>query len=159
MWLGHFIEHLMCIGGELEHHKALPSPAREKESTGVLCSRARSIYRHLIGPGSWPEPGLKGSLWSRFKPPTGTNGGGPGARPIGPGPSHQPGPKGPDEPGPMPPRGPAGPWPHEPGPMGPWIPVRDRTGTNGLTRPKRMPCFLLVEEAMLSEEQAMRNST
>jgi hypothetical protein len=20
VWLGHFIEHLMCIGGELEHH-------------------------------------------------------------------------------------------------------------------------------------------
>ena len=80
MWLGHFIEHLMCIGGELEHHKALPLPAREKQSTGVLCSRARGIYRHLIGPGSWHEPGLKGSLWSRLKPPTGT------------GSSHQPGP-------------------------------------------------------------------
>ena len=92
MWLGHFIEHLMCIGGELVHPNALPSPAREKQSTGVLCSRARGIYRHLIGPGSWHEPRLKGSLWSRFKPPTGTNGGGPGARPIGPGSSHEPGP-------------------------------------------------------------------
>ena len=41
MWLGHSIEHLMCIGGELEHHKALSPSAREKQSTGVLCSRAR----------------------------------------------------------------------------------------------------------------------
>ena len=50
MWLGHFIEHLMCIGGELEHHKALPSPARKKQSTqssGVLCSRAAGIYSHI----------------------------------------------------------------------------------------------------------------
>ena len=31
MWLGHFIEHLMCIGGELEHHKALPRPAKKIE--------------------------------------------------------------------------------------------------------------------------------
>ena len=38
MWLRHFIEHLMCIGGELEHHKALPSPARKTEQCGVLCS-------------------------------------------------------------------------------------------------------------------------
>ena len=74
MWLGHFIEHLMCIGGELEHHKALPSPAREKQSTGVLCSRARGIYRHLIGPGSWHEPVLNPGLLSRFMPRTGTNG-------------------------------------------------------------------------------------
>ena len=57
MWLGHFIEHLMCIGGEVEHHKALPSPAREKQSTGVLCSRARGIYRHLISPSSSHQPG------------------------------------------------------------------------------------------------------
>ena len=125
MWLGHFIEHLMCIGGELEHHKALPSPAREKQSTGVLCSRARGIYRHLIGPGSWHEPGLKGSLWSRFKPPTGNNGGGPGARPIGPGSSHQPGPKGPDELGPMAHVARPAPWAHEPGPMPTLVPVLD----------------------------------
>jgi hypothetical protein len=134
----------MCIGGEVEHHKALPLPTREKQSTGVLCSRARGIYRHLIGPGSWHEPGLKGSLWSRFKPPTGTNGGGLGVRPIGLGSSHQPGPKGPDEPGLMPPWGPAGPWPHEPGPVPPWVPVLDWTGTNGLTRPEPKPSFLLV---------------
>ena len=101
MWLGHPIEHLVCKGGELEHHKALPSPATKNRALGVLCSRARGRYRQLIGPGSCHEPGLKGSLWSRFMPPTGTNDGGPGASPIGPGSSHQPGPKGPDEPGPM----------------------------------------------------------
>ena len=57
MWLGHFIEHLMCMGGELENQKALPSPARKKQSSGVLCSRARGIYSHIIGPGSSHEPG------------------------------------------------------------------------------------------------------
>ena len=66
MWLGHSIEHLVCIGGELEHHKALPSPAMKNRALGVLCSRARGRYRQLIGPGSFHEPGLKGSLWSRF---------------------------------------------------------------------------------------------
>ena len=144
MWLGHFIEHPMCIGGELEHHKALPSPDREKQSSGVLCSRARGIYRHLNGPGSWHEPGIKGILLSRFKPPTGTNGGGPGARPIGPGSSHQPGPKGPDEPGPMAHVARPAPWAHEPGQMPPLVPVHGRTGTNGLARPERKPLFLLV---------------
>ena len=124
MWLGHFIEHLMCIGGELEHHKALPSPA--KKNRAVECSaRGRGVYRHLIGPGSWHQLGLKGSLWSRFKPPTGTNGGGPGARPIGPGSSHQPGPKGPNEPGPMAHVARPAPWAHEPGPMPPLVPVLD----------------------------------
>ena len=62
MWLGHFIEHLMCIRGELEHHKALSSPARKKQSSGVLCSRARGIYSEIIGPGSFLEPGLKTTL-------------------------------------------------------------------------------------------------
>ena len=101
MWLGHSIEHLVCIGGELEHHQAL-SPSAARKSRAVCSALTRGgIYRHLIVPGWWHEPGLKGSLWSRFKPPIGTNGGGPGARPIGPGSSHQPGPKGPDEPGPM----------------------------------------------------------
>ena len=125
MWLGHSIEHLVCIGGELEHHKALPSPATKNRALGVLCSRARGIYRQLIGPGSWVEPGLKGSLWSRFKPPTGTNGGGPGARPIGPGSSDQPGPKGPDELGPMAHVARPAPGAHEPGPMPPLVPVMD----------------------------------
>ena len=92
MWLGHSIEHLMCIGGELEHHKALSSPATKNRAVGVLCSRARGIYRQFIGPGSWLEPGLKGkplvlvqatnrdqwwwarskAHWSRFVPPIGT---------------------------------------------------------------------------------------
>ena len=123
MWLGHSIEHLVCIGGELEQHKALSSPATKNRAVRVLCSRG--IYRQLIGPGSWLEPGLKGSLWSRFRPPTGTNGGGPGARPIGPGSFLELGLKGPDELGPMAHEARQAPWPHEPGPMGPWVPVRD----------------------------------
>ena len=118
MWVGHSIKHLMCIGGELEHHKALPSPARKNRAVGVLCSRARGIYRQLIGPSSWLEPGLKGSLWSRFRPPTGTNDGGPGVRHIGPDSCLEPGPKGPDELGPM---------PHD----GPAAPLASRTETNG----------------------------
>ena len=76
-----------------------------------------------FSPGWWHEPGLKGSLWSRFKPPTGTNGGGPGARPIGPGSTHQPGPKGPDKPGPMTHVARLAPWAHEPGPMPTLVPV------------------------------------
>ena len=144
MWLGHFIEHLMCIGGELEHHKALPSPAREKQSTGVLYSRARGIYRHLIGPGSWHEPVLNPGLLSRFMPRTGTNGCGPGARTISPGSWLEPGQMVPYEPGPMPTRPRPAPWAHEPGQMPPLVPVCGRTGTNGLARPERKPLFLLV---------------
>ena len=73
MWLGHSIEHLVCIGGELEHHQALSPSARKNRAVCFALTRG-GIYRHLIGPGSWHEPGLKGSLWSRVKPPTGTNG-------------------------------------------------------------------------------------
>ena len=40
VWLGHSIEHLVCIGGELEHHQALSPSARKKQSS-VLCSYAR----------------------------------------------------------------------------------------------------------------------
>ena len=144
MWLGHSIEHLVCIGGELEHHQALsPSTAIKNRA---LCSALKrgGIYRHLIGPEWWHEPGLKGSLWSRFKPTTGTNSGGPGARPIGPGPSHQPGPKGPDEPGPMARVARPAPGAHEPGLLPPLVLVLDGTGTNGLTRPGPLPPFLLV---------------
>ena len=36
VWLGHFIEHPVCIGGELEHHRALPSLARKTEQWSVL---------------------------------------------------------------------------------------------------------------------------
>ena len=58
MWLGHFIEHLMCIGGELEHPNALPSPASKKQSTVECSARWRwAIYRQIICPGSWLEPG------------------------------------------------------------------------------------------------------
>jgi hypothetical protein len=126
VWLGHFIEHLMCIGGELEHHKALPRPAKKTEhSTALLAGKGRGIYRLLIGPGSWLEPGLKDTLWSRFQPRTGTNGCGPGARPIGPGSCLEPGPKGSYEPGPMAPEARPAPWPHEPGLMPPLVPVRE----------------------------------
>ena len=116
MWLGHFIEHLLCIGGELEHHTPLPSPARETEHWSALLA-GEGIYRHLIDPGSWREPGLKGGFWSRFRSPTGTSGGGPGARPIGPGSSHRP--------GPMAHLARPAPWAHEPGPMPPLVPVLD----------------------------------
>ena len=69
------IEHLMCIGGELEHHKALPSPAKKTEQCGVLYSPARGIYRHHIGLDSWLELGLKDTLWYRFMPRIGAEGG------------------------------------------------------------------------------------
>ena len=78
-----------------------------------------------FSPGWWHEPGLKSSLWSRFMPPTGTNGGGPGARPFSPGLSHQPGPKGPDEPGPMAHVAWPAPEAHEQGQMLPLVPVLD----------------------------------
>ena len=57
MWLGHFIEHLMCIGGELEHHKALTRPSRKTEHSIALLAAGKGLYRPLIGPGSWLEPG------------------------------------------------------------------------------------------------------
>ena len=44
MWLGHFIEHLMCIGGELEHHKALPSPARENRAVWSALLAGEGVY-------------------------------------------------------------------------------------------------------------------
>ena len=78
-----------------------------------------------FSPGWWNGPGLMVVLWSRFRPPTGTNGGGPGARAIGPGSSHQPGPIGPDEPGPMAHVARPAPGAHEPGPMPPLVPVLD----------------------------------
>ena len=82
--------------------------------------------------------------FSRFVAGTGTNGYGPGARPIGPGSFLEPGQMGPDEPGPKPARPQAASWAHEPGRMHPLVPVRIRTGTNGLARPERKPLFLLV---------------
>ena len=125
MWLGHFIEHLMCIGGELEHHKSSPTAGQKKQSSALLCSRAGGIYRPTIGPGLWLEPGLKDNIRSPFQPHTGTNGCGPGARRIGPGSCLELGPKGSDEPGPMAHEARAAPWPHEPGPMPPWVPVHE----------------------------------
>ena len=101
MWLGHFIEHLMCYGGELEHHKTPLAGKRKIEHWSALLASEEVYIGSTIGPGSWHEPGLTGSHWSRFMAPTEINSGGPGARSIGPGSSHQPGPKGPDEPGPM----------------------------------------------------------
>ena len=123
MWLGHFIEHLMCIGGELEHHKS--SPTAGQKNRAVHCSARGGIYRPTIGPGLWLKPGLKVPNWSRFQPQTGTNGCGPGARRIGPGSCLEPGPKVSDEPGPMDHEARPARWPHEPGPMAPWVPVRE----------------------------------
>ena len=66
MWLGHSIEQLVCIGGELEHHQAL-SPSAARKNRAVCSALMRGgIYRHLIGPGWWHKPGLMGSPWSRF---------------------------------------------------------------------------------------------
>ena len=63
MWLRHFIEHLMCIGGELEHPNALPSPARKNRALWSALLWRWGIYRQLIGPGSWPVRGeLCGAL-------------------------------------------------------------------------------------------------
>ena len=59
MWLRHFIEHLMCIGGELEHPNALPSPARKNRALWSALLWRWGIYRELIGPGWWHQPGLK----------------------------------------------------------------------------------------------------
>ena len=60
MWLRHFVEHLMCIGGELEHPNALPSPARKNRALWSALLWRWGIYRKHIGPGSWHQPGLKG---------------------------------------------------------------------------------------------------
>ena len=57
MSLRHFIEHLMCIGGELEHPNALPSPARKNRALWSALLWRWGIYRQLICPGSSHEPG------------------------------------------------------------------------------------------------------
>ena len=44
MWLGHSIEHLVCIGGELEHHKALPSPARKNRAVWSALLAGEGVY-------------------------------------------------------------------------------------------------------------------
>ena len=62
MWLGHFIEHLMCIGGELEHHKSSPMAGQKNRA---VCTARGGIYRPTIGPGLWLKPGLKVPNWSR----------------------------------------------------------------------------------------------
>ena len=67
---------------------------------------------------------------------TATNGHGPGARRIGPGSCV--------EPGPVAHVARPAPWAHEPGQLPPLVPVRERTGINGITRAEPMPCFLLV---------------
>ena len=59
MWLRHFIEHLMCIGGELEHPNALPSLARKNIALWSALLWRWGIYRELIRPGWWHQPGLK----------------------------------------------------------------------------------------------------
>ena len=79
MWLGHSIEHLVCIGGELEHPNALSSPARKIEHCGVLCY-GDEVY---IGNSFVPVRGWNRDQWmwarseahwSRFVPRTRTNG-------------------------------------------------------------------------------------
>ena len=72
MWLRHFIEHLMCIGGELEHSNALPLPARKNRAvwsallagelvyigTSLVPVRGMNRYqREARGPGSSHQPG------------------------------------------------------------------------------------------------------
>ena len=48
MWLGHSIEHLVCIGGELEHHQ--PSPPRPGKTE--QCARADHVVQlHLRDAG------------------------------------------------------------------------------------------------------------
>ena len=48
MWLGHSIEHLMCIGGELEHHKALSPSARKTEHYALLLREGVYIGTSLV---------------------------------------------------------------------------------------------------------------
>ena len=74
MWLGHFIEHLMCIGGELEHHKALPSPSRKNRAVWSALLAGEWVY---IGTSLVPDRGM-----NRYQ-----------REACGPGSSHQPGPK------------------------------------------------------------------
>ena len=45
MWLRHSIEHLVCIGGELEHHQALSPSARKNRAVCSALARG-AIYRH-----------------------------------------------------------------------------------------------------------------
>ena len=101
----------VCIEGELEHHKAFPSLVKKNIA---VCSarRQEGIYKHIIGPGSWLEPVLKTTLWSRFKPPTGTN----------------------DE-------ARQAPWPHEPGPMPHVSRFVTEPGLMGLSSPNENPIF------------------
>ena len=49
----------MCIGGELEHPNALPSPARKNRALRSALLWRWGIYRQPIGPGLWHQPGLK----------------------------------------------------------------------------------------------------
>ena len=44
MWLGHFIKHLMCIGGELQHHKALLSSARKNRAVWSALLTGEVVY-------------------------------------------------------------------------------------------------------------------
>ena len=57
MWLGHFIEHLMCMHRKENRaaHAHLPHGQKTEERVG----RGEGIYRHLFSPGWWLEPGHK----------------------------------------------------------------------------------------------------
>ena len=68
MRLGHFIKHLICIGGELEHPNALPSPARKNRALWSALLWRWGIYRQLIYPGSWLKPGIKPSHQFKQEP-------------------------------------------------------------------------------------------
>ena len=49
----------MCIGGELGHPNALPSPARKNRALWSALLWRWGKYRELIGRGWWDQPGLK----------------------------------------------------------------------------------------------------
>ena len=57
MWLGHFIEHLMCIGRQ--NRAAHTPPTFYGQKTEERAGRGDDIYRHLFSPGWCLEPGLK----------------------------------------------------------------------------------------------------
>ena len=52
MWLGHTIEHHVCIGGELEQHQPLsPSVARKTEQCALLSREGVYIGTSLVPVG------------------------------------------------------------------------------------------------------------
>ena len=90
MWLGHFIKHLMCIGGELEHHKSSPMAGQKNKAVnwqGVYIRRPLvpvcGWNRDQRGHHFFPVPATdwdqwlwarSQAYWSRFVSGTGTKG-------------------------------------------------------------------------------------